>query len=812
MSTRKTLQETLLALREEYARQLPQTIADLVKSEEIIKKQWNKEDLRQFQQKVHRVAGNAGSFGFLSLSQTARVLDTFLVEILERNTPAEPYELIEINQRLGHIQQAALSPDEPVTATPASKTKSHPIPEKQESTIYLVDDDLQLTAYLAEYLKSYGYNVQVFHNTRGLIDLVQTYPPTLIIMDVMLSEGELAGPQIMAAIQKNRTEPLPVIFISARTDMAARLAAVRANGDAYFNKPLDIVAILNKIKQLIDKKRQKIPHRILIIDDTQRYGERYSKILSQAGLQTAVLKEPLRLIDALDKYPPSLILINTQLQSINAIELAVVLRHQEKYKRLPLIFFAQQFDQTLRRAAVKGIADDFLSDTIEADALVATVVNRLKHTEHQPKTDYLHQDVTTGLYNRQYLLSQLEWMKVTAADNPLIALYISIDSYSGISKILGYQAVDSAMSEIAQFLKQQVNQHDLLARFSESVFVILSTDRSIYEAKALANSIRATIENYVLELNQQQLFTTCSIGLGVYDEEISGGAPIALTQAESACQQAQELGGNRIQLHAKAENLKRDQYRQTYWQETIKSALVNDNFYLVFQPIVGLHGENQKLYDVLLRLHSDDHPEGIKAHEFLPIAEKYGLIEEIDRWVIKQAIMNLMQRYFERESIRLFVRLSPNSIKNSALQGYIRKCLAVSDIPHQSVVFTLSQPTVINQLKESQNFVKDVKALGCQVILQDFNGKTSGFQLAKLLEVDFIKLHPELVKPLVNKPDALENIKQITDKLHTQNTQVIVPFIEDATTLSLLWECAVDYIEGNFIQAPIETLNYDFSG
>ncbi|WP_062153819.1 EAL domain-containing protein [Beggiatoa leptomitoformis] len=811
MSTRKSLQETLITLREEYAKQLPQTITDILTLGQQLQKQWTLENLRQFQQKIHRIAGNAGSFGFLTLSQTARVLDTLLVEILERNTPVEQHELTEIVRRLEHIQQASLVADEP------TKTISTPPPTVQmptvEKIIYLVDDDIQLANLLAEHLKSYGYNVKAFNNTHGLSGLIQVHPPALIIMDVMLAEGELAGPQIMYAIQKNRREPLPVIFISARTDMTARLAAVRANGDAYFNKPLDIPVLVSKIKQLTENPKPKTPRRILIIDDTNRYGENYAKILQQSGLQTAVLKEPLRIIDALDKFPPALILINTQLQTLNAIELAVVIRQQEKYKRLPLIFFAQQFDQTLRRAAVKGIADDFLNETIEADALVATIINRLKHNEHQlQNTDYLHSDITTGLYNRQYLLSQLELIKMASSAYPLVALYINIDSYRGISKILGYNAIDKAMYETAQFLQQQVNKSDLLARFSDNVFVIISIDRAVHEAKALANSIRATLESYVLEINGQQVVTTCSIGIGVYNDDIANGASTAISQAESACQQAQEAGGNRIQLHNAAENIKRDQYRQTYWQETIKSALVNNGFYLVYQPIVSLHGRADKLYDVLLRLHSDDHPDGIKAHEFLPIAEQHGLIEEIDRWVIKQAVLSLMQRYHEREEISFFIRLSGTSLSNPNLPAYIRKCLSVSGVPYHAVIFNISQNVAVSHLKETQIFIKNIKSLGCRIALQDFNGKSSAFQLLKLLEANFIKLNIDLVKTLTNKADTLSNIKQIADKAHTQTSAVIVPFIEDATTLSLLWECAIDYIEGNFIQIPIDTLSYDFSG
>lgn len=260
----------------------------------------------------------------------------------------------------------------------------------QRKPVYLVDDDRMLAQLMAAQLSEKGYDIQVFTELDLLPAAVKQNPPSLMLMDIVMTGDELAGPRIMFKIQKDRSKPVPVIFMSSRTDMQARLAAVKARGNAYFTKPVNVEELCAKIDELTGGGEEEAPH-ILIVDNTGKQAAEYAKILQQESMEVRVLAEPLRFTEALDKIKPALVLLNAQLNKFSAVELAEVVRQQDKYESIPIIIYNQPFELTWRGAVMKGVGDDFLSDRVSPPQLLATVSNRLrmikKVAKNNPKGD-----------------------------------------------------------------------------------------------------------------------------------------------------------------------------------------------------------------------------------------------------------------------------------------------------------------------------------------------------------------------------------------------------------------------------------------
>jgi len=281
-------------------------------------------------------------------------------------------------------------------------------------------------------------------------------------------------------------------------------------------------------------------------------------------------------------------------------------------------------------------------------------------------------------------------------------------------------------------------------------------------------------------------------------------------QAAEACSKADKRGGNQISLHNSVQTLHLNQTQQEQWRRTLLQALKQDHFYLVFQPIASLHGAEIAYYDVLLRLAKPGTADQIPAAEFMPMAARERLLPQIDRWVIAHAFEYLKQQQKAGHLVNFFLRITPDSIADDKLALWIREHLAKYNLPRKALIFDLSKNAIKDSLRRAEHFCRAVKALGCRCALRDFDDKIDSRQIFSLLPVDFIKIRGELVQNLSSNANNLKAIQYIVNKVHSEQKTVIAPFVEDASSLSLLWHHQVDYIAGKFVQAPGQQMDYDF--
>jgi multidomain signaling protein FimX len=797
------LESALNALRAEYNTNLPRELQRIDLLWAQLHPQPTLAKMREFQRVIHKLSGNAGAFGFSALGNTAHNLDTLLSSLMN----AVPLEAAlsaqhnTIDEYLTTLKSLQLQPDE--VSPPAAPTP----PIGAGKLLYLVEDDTVFAQLLVTELCAYGYEIKIFNRIKGLPQAIQERPPAAIIMDVMLEEGRLAGPKVMFQIQKSRPMSLPLIFISARSDMEARLAAVRANGDAYFTKPFDISALAEKLHTLTQVQQER-DYRILIVDDCTEYGEKYFKILQNAGIDTKLLNQPMRCLEVLEKFAADLVLINTRLLGFSGLELAMVIRQQEQYAQLPLIFFALQFEHSLNRAMLSGIGDDYLSENISPSQLINTLTNRIKNArQQQGRLQQLrNKDPLTELFNRHYFMTQLKQSGARAQrDKPLLLLYITLDNYWGVEKIQGMRASDALVVDVANFIKSGTHATDVVARLNESTFVLLSASRSLDEGRELAERIRSHLENQLTEIDDQRVLSTCSIGIGIHHDG-SDNYQQVLSDGAHACGVAQKGGGNRIHLHESAQMVKINSERIA----AVRQAIEQNNFILAFQPVTTLHGTPGAYYDALLRMRLLDKQENVPTEEFLTLAQQFGLMPAIDRWVVTQICQRLETHHRQNSPINFFVRISQPSVQDPAFSAWLRTHLSSLSFPLHTLIFDVSQNVALSALKSLEHFAETMCELGCRFALRDFDGRAGAIQLFKHLEINLIKLHHQLIHDISENKEKIAEMDHIVTLAHENGIAVVAPFVEDVTTLSLLWQHDLDYITGYFIQPPGENLDYDF--
>lgn len=422
-----------------------------------------------------------------------------------------------------------------------------------------------------------------------------------------------------------------------------------------------------------------------------------------------------------------------------------------------------------------------------------------------------NQDLLTGLYNRQYFIQVLDSTisEIAEAGGEAVLFFIAPDNFKAIKENVGIAVSDLMLGDFATLLKQKAGENDVVARFGDDTFAILTRGCDLEGANALAERIRSAVENHVFEVADHSVATTCSIGV----TQVDGSVPNvqeALTRVDIACETARSAGGNKVHVHSPVVN-KGDQGAQAeLWEAKIKEALEKDRFRLVYQPIMALRGEQGAYYEALVRM-LDEQGNDIMPSQFLPTAEQTGLITEIDRWVIKHAIGVLQEQRRLGRDIRFFIKLSGRSLTDTSLLPWIHEQLTSARLSERNIIFEVAESVAASHLASAKTFLQGLKNLHCKVALNRFGANANSFALLKHLPADYLKIDGSLICN-VRDPETQAEVKKITEKAQAMGKQTVAEFVESADSLTVLWNCGVNYIQGNFLQAPDGSLSFDFGG
>ncbi|EAR21230.1 EAL domain-containing response regulator [Nitrococcus mobilis] len=421
-------------------------------------------------------------------------------------------------------------------------------------------------------------------------------------------------------------------------------------------------------------------------------------------------------------------------------------------------------------------------------------------------------DMLTGLFNRKYFLEQLDR---SLAEQPpagegasLGLLYLQIDNLEAAHASLGITSVELVLSDIARLIEGQTGENDIAAHYANAVFTILLPNRTVHEAIGLAEALRQSIEEHVSEADNRTITKSCSIGIAMLSE---GGANAsqAINLAAEASEAARREGGNRIHLHATAGQSGNESGSD--WKSRLEHALADEAFYLVYQPMVSLSGDQTERYETRLRL-SADNGQFLAPRDFMPFADQCGLTPAIDRWLTQTVLAAIAQRRAAGHEPHVFIKITGGTLGDPEFLPFLTSQLERLDVKGTNLVFELSEPVAMTQLKQAKAFRQGVKELGCSFALDQFGREFNSFQLLKHIPADYLKLDRSLCVDLTDSVETQRKLRQIVDTAHTMGKQVIAGFLEEATALATLWQYKVDLVQGHFLQEPVLEMNYDFSG
>lgn len=435
-------------------------------------------------------------------------------------------------------------------------------------------------------------------------------------------------------------------------------------------------------------------------------------------------------------------------------------------------------------------------------ALVADISERMAILERLKSM--AERDGLTGMYNRSYFQGELERVveRVRRAGESNCALfYLDLDNFKFVNDTLGHAAGDHLLVQIAGILKKRARKSDLISRFGGDEFTVLVYDTSQDKAGLIADSFRQQIAGFVFRYEGQHVDIGCSIGVAMLGNQTRDAAE-ALSHADLACHLAKRGGRNRIHMFTETdvENVT-SMSLDMGWSRRIKDAIEHGKFLLACQPIVNIATHEITNYEVLVRMR-DENDKLIMPAGFLPSAERFGLMIDIDRWVIVNAIEILVQHRKSVPNMCYSINLSPQAMSNPDIGNVIKEAIDSAQLDPAALVFEVTENAAISDLNAAVRLLTTLRSYGCLTALDDFGAGMSSFAYLQELPVDKVKIDGRFVRNLATNPVDQAMVRAMNDIAHALGKKTVAEFVEDEASLKLLAEFGVDFAQGYHLGRP----------
>ena len=418
-------------------------------------------------------------------------------------------------------------------------------------------------------------------------------------------------------------------------------------------------------------------------------------------------------------------------------------------------------------------------------------------------------DLVTGLFNRSWFQEQLDRASQLAVTNgqPSTLVYISIDNFGALQADIGIGGSDLLLADLAQILRGFCSEDALLARFGDDACSILLEGKEPEVVAGQLTNLLKQIESHLFEANSRTIRITASIGVSCISE--TNPEPTqAIERAHRLAEQVSQAGGNALKVFNPLEELEHMANRGNIIAQ-IRHALETDAFKLEFQPVISLRGDSAEHYEAFLRL-LNNQGEEIPPTEFQSAAQESGLAMDIERWLISRSVTLLAQHRSKGADTRLILNLSSASLQDPEIVKWISALLKETRLPADALIFQFNDADANNYLKHAKVLTESLQSIHARISLSNFGGALNPYAVLKHLPVDYVKIDESFSSDL-NNPDNVEQLKEMIATLHNQGKLTIVSNVDSAIMMPTLWQAGVNYIQGNYLQPPSDSMNYSFS-
>ena len=669
-------------------------------------------------------------------------------------------------------------------------------------------DGSDMAAAIDLQLGMLGYSLKHFDGVDALKDWLSRSTPALVMLD---GEFQHYIEEIGALVQTARSRSDQRITLIAhgagKSDLAARLRAMRAGCDAYIVQPESAEAVIARVREL-DQGAEAEPFRIMIVEDDRSQAFFAESILRKNGMHTLAVGEASAVLDKLDEFAPDLILMDLNMPVCNGIELTALIREREAYLSTPIVFLSGEGDTERHFEALSAGGDDFLSKPIAPRHLITAVTSRVRRARQlaRHRAPAMRDSVKRGHTAAEISARMTELLAMEdAATRSGGILYLAIESAGDLRRRLGTKDFAKLTGELTALIESQLGKNDMFARNGDSDFLLLNPDRSAAALDEFSGQLRKAVTDHAARLGGSQSEVSIAIGICAFSAAV-GDARAMIETAEQALLDAPPIAEVAAKTTVVSITPKADVPTDPM-ADLIRKALRDGSFRVVFQPIVSLHGEEEKQFQALLRL-STEEGRVYSAAELIPAAENAQLIGEVDRWMLESCMDTIAEHLRGGDNVRLFVNQSASSVHDPDRVDWMREALEARRIPAALLSIDLRMEDATKHLASYLGFALAMKKLGVNLTLSGVEGGDRATDMLMHMPVDFIKLSPRYTCD--GGGEHRNELRDLVNMAHTSGRRVIAPRVEEARVAASLWASGIDLIQGNFVQQATRDATYDF--
>ena len=433
----------------------------------------------------------------------------------------------------------------------------------------------------------------------------------------------------------------------------------------------------------------------------------------------------------------------------------------------------------------------------------AEVAKRLAEAERK--------DSLTGVHNRRSFEEQLAALYQQAKQGASTAglFYIQLDNVGKIRSSLGLQGIDATVKQVAYALDKLVTDELLeeshVSRFSDTVFTILVENKSTADLEKLAERMASTISELFIEVDKRTTNTTASIAI-VKIEKNTPEPRVLLERAMDAINQIlieTSNHGGRYHLYDASEHANSDDHALA---ESLVDAIANNRFELLFQPIYDINHDRSDFFEVYLRLPLADADNTILTpDQFMAVAKAHNLLEKIDRWILINACKKINDVRKSHPEARLLVQLTNASLIDKKLPSVASQLINAVGGKAGALTLQFNENDIADHLTVSKSQFTALNQVNCQLCINNFGSSAKAVEVANFVQPDMVRLARSYVEG-IDTPENLETVKSLIVRTNEIGVDVLMPYIEDAATMSVAWSVGARYLQGFYLEAPSNSI------
>ncbi len=639
-------------------------------------------------------------------------------------------------------------------------------------------------------------------DARDLADAITQLNPELLIAFISELGIDLGS---LIKIKQQSAPEMPIVIVREQVDEAIIAEAMRAGAQ-------DVVTLANRSRLQSVVTRELRSHRLeralsKTISSAREYREQLQRFLEGSAdaithVQEGIIVDANRAWLELFGYSGEDALTGTPLMDLfeqethPALKGALVACLQGKWtdhalKVQALLSDGSSVPLTLNLASVNYENEPATRISIAAN-------NRRPDNDLELQLAHaVKNDASTGFLQQRYLLTAIQERCANAMKGGVRQFaYVKPDRFAEIQSTIGVLASEDFVGQLAEALRTELTPNDLCGRFSGNGFLILLERGTARDVETWAENVVARIRAHSFSFDQKNLGVTVTVGLGLLPATNPDiGSTIA--DAVSAARRGRDLGGNQMYAVDKSDTETRVQAYDKIWVKHIKSALMENRFRLVQQPIASLLGEDKGMFDVLVRMLDEQGGEVLPA-EFIRAAERNDLMKNIDRWVIGAS----MTFAANRKASCIFVRLSKDTILDKSVIGWLEAQLRSLKLEPKRLCFQVTEELATQYVRQTTELSESLRKLGFRFALEHFGTGRDPFKLLSGIGMHFIKVDGSLMQGLATNQLQQQRVKGLVEAAKGKGVETVAERVEDANTMAVLWQLGIEFIQGYFVNAP----------